>query len=839
MTQPSLTDPDLSEALDTPVMRQYLDLKKNHPDSILFFRMGDFYEMFLEDAKTAAPLLDLALTRRQNAIPMAGIPYHSMDGYLARLIGAGLRVAIAEQVVDETNPKLMRRLVTRIVSPGTAIEDSLLPESRHSYLIAVIPDTNEKNRVGVALADVATGDFRAFDLASDDLNNFLFKHEPVEILTLADFRSVLKQPGLPVPMLLEDWKGAPAEGLRQIEERFAMKGRTLGFPDGSLAPGACSLIIHYLASSFPTGPFPLPAPIFMGKSESVIALDEETIRNLELVESARGGEERTLFSVLNQCQTAAGRRLLRECILEPLHDVAQIELRQAAVEEGLLALSRGPLQRELLPVRDLERILTRLARGGGGPQDFNAVRSTIAAYDALKGKISEAAFHCFVRNKPDINEIANLAALKKTLGDVVVDDPPPVLGGGDFVRTGVRPDLDEARSARQEGAAWILAYEEEEKAKAGIPLKVRYNRVHGYYIEVTKSYVGSTPSHFKRRQTLLGAERYSTDRLAVLEEKIQGAESVIERAEKEEFERLAELVVSSAATLKILMQALASLDVALSLAQVAGRFAWTRPRLLSGDSPQIRIEEGRHPVVEAYLETGEYFVPNNLELGGQHTLAILTGPNMAGKSTYIRQTALIQLLAQIGSFVPARKASLPVCDGIFTRIGAADNLSRGESTFYVEMLETARILRRATERSLVILDEVGRGTSTYDGLSIAWAIVEALSSGKNPFVLFATHYHELTSLDSRDGVFNLTMEVREIDGQIHFLRKVRDGAADRSYGIHVAELAGLPENVLRRAREKLTELEGSGGKKAKSVRFREKPVQELLLFSDNESSARN
>ncbi|MCE9599095.1 MAG: DNA mismatch repair protein MutS [Spirochaetia bacterium] len=840
MSQPSLTDPELKEALDTPVMRQFLDLKRSYPDSILFFRMGDFYEMFLEDAKTAAPILDLALTRRQNAIPMAGVPYHSMDGYLARLIAAGLRVAIAEQAIDEANPKLMRRLVTRVVSPGTVIEDSLLPESAHSYLIAVIPESkaSDKPRVGVALADVATGDFRAFDLAADELSNFLFKNAPVETLTVADFRNILKQPGLPQPMLLEDWKAEPQEGLRQIEQRFSMKARTLGFPEDSLAPGACGLVIHYLAQSFPTGPFPLPAPVFGGRSDSVLSLDEETIRNLELVQSARGGEERTLLSVLNRCQTAAGRRLMRECVLEPLNNLKEIETRQASVEELAKSMGRSNVQKELLAVRDLERILTRLARGGGGPQDFNAVRSTISAYYSVKQHVPDNAFHCFVRTKPEISALESLKELQQTLNDVVLEEPPPVLGSADFIRRGIRPELDEARSAREEGAGWILAYEEEEKTKAGIPLKIRYNRVHGYYIEVTKSYVASVPGHFKRRQTLLGAERYSTDRLAVLEEKIQGAESVIERAEKEEFERLSELVVSNADKLKNLMLALASLDVALALAHVAERFSWTRPQLARPEKPESRelvIEEGRHPVVEAYLEMGEHFVPNGLKLGALRSLAILTGPNMAGKSTFIRQTALIQLLAQIGSFVPAKKAILPLCDGIFTRIGAADNLSRGESTFYVEMLETARILRRATGRSLVILDEVGRGTSTYDGLSIAWAIVEALSSGKGPLVLFATHYHELTGLDSREGVFNLTMEVREIDGQIHFLRKVRDGAADRSYGIHVAELAGIPDSVLRRAREKLSELEASGGKKARSLRFREKATQEPSLFSDTES----
>lgn len=810
-------DAALKDALDTPVMRQYLDLKKMHPESILFFRMGDFYEMFLEDAISAAPILDVALTRRQGVVPMAGIPYHSVDSYLARLIAAGRRVAIAEQAVDEENPKLMRRLVTRVVSPGTVIEESLLPESAHSYLAAVALSPDE-TICGIALSDITTSDFRAYEVSTQEAAGFLLKIGPAEILTTAHSRSVVATPGLPPAVILEEWKGQTEEGARQMERIFHMKARTLDFADSSPASGACSLVIHYLMASFPTGNFPLPAPVFMRGDEDSALLDEETVRNLELTRNQRGTEERTLFSVLNRCRTAAGRRLLRECLLEPLKKESRLIERLDAVEHMLSKReAKSAVESCLNSVRDLERIIARLSRGRGGPQDFHSVRSCIQAFSDIEKLLGQwSGFDSFLRNPSDASEISTLVALRSILEEAVVDDPPAVLGGAPFIREGIRPELDLAMKAREEGAAWVLAYEEEEKAAAGIPIKVRFNRIHGYYIEVTKSYVKSVPDHFKRRQTLLSAERYTTDRLSELEEKIQGAEGIIEKAEKQEFERLSELVLNSALALKHLMNSLASVDVVCALASTADRFSWTRPEFSREGFLDVSL--GRHPVVEAYMETGDHFVPNSLSMRGDR-LGILTGPNMAGKSTFIRQTALIQLLAQIGSFVPAGRAVLPLCDGIFTRIGASDNLSRGESTFFVEMIETARILRRATAHSLVILDEVGRGTSTYDGLSIAWAIVEALSDRRS-LVLFATHYHELTALDQKPGIFNLTMDVREIEGKIHFLRKVREGAADRSYGIHVAELAGIPDSVLRRAKEKLFELESRPGKKAKSVRLK-------------------
>lgn len=815
---------ELREALDTPVMRQYMEIKRAYPDCVLLFRMGDFYEMFLEDAVRAAPVLDVALTRRQNAIPMAGVPYHSVDTYLARLITAGIRVAIAEQTEDPANPKLMKRVVARVVSPGTVIEEALLPESSHSYIAACL---RGENTWGVALADVATGDFSACEILPEDLESFLFSREVREILCRAEDRARLKMPGLPEGFALEEWKSSVEEGARQIAQKFGVRPDLLGFPAASPALGACGLAIHYLSECFPGSALPVPAPVFKAENGEVMLLDEETIRNLELLESARGGEDHTLFSVINHAATAAGRRRLREILTGPLCRREAILLRLDSVEHYVEKHQERVRTLQVLSnVRDLERILTRLSRGRGGPQDFRSVQKAVAALYDLQGPAAELAVRGFGSSMPD----AAVSQLASEIERSVVEDPPAVLGGFGFVKSGVREDLDFAVRARAEGAQWILDYEEEEKRAAKIPLKVKYNRVHGYYIEVTKSNALSVPAHFKRRQTLLAAERYTTERLAQLEEKIQGADVVIERAEKEEFERLQELVLEQSGNLKKVMLCLAAIDASCSLAAASVRFQWVRPEFTDEG---FSIADGRHPVVEAHLTGGEAFTPNSLNMDAGHTLAILTGPNMAGKSTFIRQTALIQLLAQIGSFVPAKKAVLPLTDGIYTRIGASDNLSRGESTFYVEMLETARILRRATRQSLVILDEVGRGTSTYDGLSIAWAIAEALTAEERPTVLFATHYHELTALEHRPGVFNLTMDVREIEGRIHFLRKVREGAADRSYGIHVAELAGIPDSVIRRAKEKLSELESRSTRKPRTVRI-SRDTEDYSLFNSSE-----
>lgn len=810
------------DPLDTPIMRQYLELKSHNPDAILFFRLGDFYEMFLDDAMNAAPIMDVTLTRRQNNIPMAGVPYHNAEPYIARLLEAGRKVAIAEQSIDPSNPKLMMRSITRVISPGTIIEDELLTGESHNYLMAVVPDGLA---AGLSLADVSTGDFFCLRASAPDeaglhrlIRDAYARYGPREILVpssgAAQLEELLPEARNIVP--LEEWRASPLEGRRLLTAAYGDL-KSLGFlseKDAALA--ASGLILYYIQTSFPSKKIRLSAPVVREES-SVMRLDEQTIRNLDLVYNAQErGVTRTLFSVMNFCRTQPGRRALKEALLHPLTDAGEIRRRQEGAAFLIASTEiRSRLEEALGGISDLERVTARMAAGRALPRDFQAVRGTIRAgaeIYLILGKHLDAA-----GIPPALDQLA--ADIEKW----VEADPPSLLGKGPFLRTGVRADLDTAREARDKGTAWIAEFEAEEKKRTGISnLRVRYNRVTGYAVEITKSNLANVPPDYVRRQTLLGQERFTCPRLQELETAIAGAEETIERAEKEEFERLVGLVLSHMDALASLMHDLARLDFTTSLALSALRWNWVRPEIVPDRA--FEVYEGRHPVVEAWLPDDAQFIPNDIVLGGEdRVFAVLTGPNMAGKSTYIRQAALIQLMAQVGSYIPARKARLSLADGIFTRIGASDNLTRGESTFYVEMLETARILHRCTDRSLVIMDEVGRGTSTYDGLSIAWALVEYLSgSGPRPRVLFATHYHELTSLDDRPGVFNLTMDVREQDGTVVFLRKVREGAADDSYGIHVARLAGLPEKLLVRAEEKLRELERDMEEKQKARPRRKK-----------------
>lgn len=810
------------DPLDTPIMRQYLELKSQNPDAILFFRLGDFYEMFLDDAMNAAPIMDVTLTRRQNNIPMAGVPYHNAEPYIARLLEAGRKVAIAEQSVDPANPKLMMRSITRVISPGTIIEDELLTGESHNYLFAVVPDGTS---AGLSLADVSTGDFfclRATAAEEEGLDRLIrdafARYGPREILIPSSsatwLGALLPEARNVVPV--EDWRASPLEGRRLLTTAYG-DIKSLGFfPEKDAALAAAGLILSYIQTSFPTKKIRLSPPV-VREEGSVMRLDEQTIRNLDLVYNAQErGVTRTLFSVMNFCRTPPGRRALKEALLHPLTDPAEIGRRQDGAAYLIHSSEiRRQLEEALLGVSDLERVTARIAAGRALPRDFQAVRGTIRAggeiYRILGGNLGAGGVS------------AALEGLASEIEKCVEGDPPSLLGKGPFLRPGVRPDLDTAREARDKGTAWIAEFESQEKKRTGISnLRVRYNRVTGYAVEITKSNLGNVPADYVRRQTLLGQERFTCPRLQELETAIAGAEETIDKVEKEEFERFIPLVLSQTEELASLMHDLARLDFTNSLAAAAVRWNWEKPEIVPERS--FEIHAGRHPVVEAYLDEAVPFIPNDILLSGDdRVFAVLTGPNMAGKSTYIRQAALIQLMAQVGSYVPARRARLSAADGIFTRIGASDNLTRGESTFYVEMLETARILNRCTDRSLVIMDEVGRGTSTYDGLSIAWALVEYLSGpGPRPRVLFATHYHELTSLDDRPGVFNLTMDVRESDGTVVFLRKVREGAADDSYGIHVARLAGLPEQLLARAEEKLRELEHDMEEKQKARPRRKK-----------------
>ena len=846
-----------TDPLDTPVMRQYQTLKQKYPHAILFFRMGDFYELFLEDAQKAAPLMEVALTNRQGQIPMAGIPYHSAELYVSRLLEKGYHVAIAEQETDPHNPHLMCRRVRRVITPGTVVEEKLLNSLSHNYLMAMV---HNHECYGVALADISTGDFFTFELkkysSREDLarpNGYIKKSEllqvfrdqyakfsPREVLVPVELynelRSSPEQKNSLTLIAIEDWKASPLEGRHQIEKHYKQSLKGLGYEkERSISLGAASLILHYVQQNFPDEDFALQAPLFRSMTEHFMQFDEHSIRNLEIIQNQNErGNERTLYSILDLCQTSAGKRFLRESLLLPLLDLKRIHKRQRIVNHFVQqrALS-GTIQEELKGISDIERILSRIGAGRGAPRDLLAVTLTIQK--ALR--LSALFQKCKLNNEDNHEEnwSSNLIVVPEELSSLAMriqrevhpEAPALLPGSTPFLQSGLDERLDKARQAAQEGSNWIINFEKEERQRIGVnSLRVKYNKIHGYFIEISRQQAKQVPSDYYRRQTLVGYERFSNQKLTELETILNESESIIQKIEQERFKDLCQAVLAKGKEIKKLMRQLARLDFFLSLANVAFKKGWVMPKIHT--ESKIEIKAGRHPVVEHYLPVGEKFSPNDLSLDSQsRALAILTGPNMAGKSTYIRQIALIQLLAQIGSFVPAESASLGVRDRIFTRIGAGDNLTRGESTFFVEMLETARILNQSTRQSLVIMDEVGRGTSTYDGLSLAWAIVEHLTNprGARPLTLFATHYHELTALDQNPGIFNLTMEVHEQDGEVLFLHRVRSGVADRSYGIHVAHLAGLPRSLIQRAQQKLEELEAKGtlAPEAQSALFASKP----------------
>jgi len=812
------------DPLQTPFMRQYLEIKSGYPDAILFFRMGDFYELFLEDAKIAAPLMDVALTKRQGDIPMCGVPYHSADIYIQRLLGAGKKIAVAEQTVDPANPKLMSRRVVRVISAGTLIEDDLLSPGKASYLMAVAGDLR---RPGVALADISTGEFFALEAAAVDsdvesdltlsLRDIYYSRRPGEILAagpmIEHLKKLLAETGVQITPL-EAYRASVSEGWRRIEANFAVKPKALGFEEDHAALGAVSLILHYLDQAFPEKRPQLEAPSFRESTAQHLMLDERTIRNLNLFEPA----ETSVLSLFS-CRTAPGRRSLRDCILRPLVDDEQINDRLDAVEHLIQkADTSRALYDALGTVFDLERILSRVDGGRCRPADFRAVISTVRAAVDIASILRDAAPFAFFEVD------SSLIAFADDLDEEIVEEPAALPGASPFLRDGRNAALDDARKARTEGARWILDLEEKERNATGIAtLKIRFNRVTGYYIEISKGQTQNAPDHYERKQTLVTGERYTTPELKEIERKILSADAVMEEAEQAAFDRLVVELQKHRTPLRRMMQSLASVDVLLAFSHIARQARWVRPEIVQ--TGEITLEESRHPVVEKFLPTGVRFTANDVRLNRtDRSFALLTGPNMAGKSTYIRQVALIQLLAQVGSFVPARRARITPVDRIFTRIGAQDDLARGESTFFVEMLETSAILRRFTPRSLIIMDEVGRGTSTYDGLSIAWAIAEFLTEGAmRPAVLFATHYHELTALEERTGFVNLTMDVRESDGRVIFLHRVKEGVADRSYGIHVARLAGLPGPVVDRASELLQAFEERSLRESEALELRGTP----------------
>jgi DNA mismatch repair protein MutS len=800
---------------DTPVMRQYQELKSAHPHAILFFRLGDFYEMFGDDARVAAPLLGLVLTARQD-VPMCGVPSHSFKHYVAKLLRAGHKVAIAEQM-EQPSPekKLVRRAVTRMITPGTVIEDELLEPTATNFLVAVEHDIVGW---GAACIDVSTGEFWATQALNDrgcrKLLDLLARVRPAEVLVTREAAETLS--------LREalDPRACVTLYQRPPSDETALWASGPVWANHHLAARAALTCRRYVADA----QFHMREVLAPSYRESTaeMQLDETAIRTLELVDSSSGEKRHTLWGLLDRCRTPMGSRTLKRWILHPSTDLSEIALRQNCVEDLFdRADARAELSGLLRGFADLPRVVSRLATRQAGPRDLAALRASLQALPALSEWLAAASLcpGLSVLSEQIRESAAALAHCRETLAAALNDTVPARLSDGGLIRAGHDAELDELRLLRGDSQSFLEKLEAQEREATGIgSLKAGYNSVFGYYFEVTKTHAAKVPARYTRKQTLTNAERYITPELKELENRILGAEEKIARVEARLFEDLRETALRHHDALLRLAALLAELDVFTALAEAAATMDFVKPVVdLSHD---LVIEDGRHPVLAALLPAGT-FVPNALDLdGADRQILVLTGPNMSGKSTYLRQNALIALMAQIGSFVPARTAKIGVVDRILTRIGAQDALAQGQSTFMVEMRETSHILKSASARSLLVLDEVGRGTSTFDGISIAWAVIEHLSKAyaagsprRGPRVLFATHYFELTELaKTLAGVSNANVEAREwtnADGrtEVVFLHKISDGPADRSYGIHVAALAGLPADLIARAQDILTELE--------------------------------
>lgn len=804
--------PELASEQLTPMLRHYLEVKAAHPDALVFYRMGDFYELFLDDAVVAAPVLEVTLTARhkgrENETPMCGVPYHALDTYLARAVRAGFKVAICDQVEDPATAKgLVRREVVRVVTPGTLSDPGLL-EAGEENLLAVL--LWERTGGAIAFLEVSTGLFEVQRVADTS--------EAVEALELARPREVLV--GGTAPVELESWlelrvacrtQLAPADvprAERAADElrRQLLTGslRGFGLEDDEPATRAAALAVRYARDTQRVELVHLRSLVVREGVDRMV-LDATTLANLDVLQNARDGSKRhSLLGAVDATRSAAGARRLRTWLQRPLRDRDTIELRHLAVGE---LVGRPETRRELgaglARVADLERLAARAVLGSITPREAGALRETLVVVPGLLERAAGSGSPLLV----ELGCVEPVTLLRDELARVLAVDPAASVADGGVVASGLDPDLDRARSLAHGVRQVILEREVAERERTGIPsLKIRYNRVFGYYIEVTKAHAKSVPADYIRKQTLVGAERYVTPEIKALEEEVLAAEERQLVLEKLWWDRLVVHIVASAAPLRTLARALADLDVLVGFAEVAAKRGWVAPRMGPLGGP-IRVRDGRHPIVEA--TTREAFVPNDVELDPETSqVVVLTGPNMGGKSTWLRQIALLCLLAQAGSFVPAAAAELAVIDRIFTRVGASDDLARGESTFMVEMIETARILHHATRDSLVILDEVGRGTSTFDGLALAWAIVEFLHERCGAKTVFATHYHQLTELAALlPRVVNRTMAVREWQDKIVFLKRVVDGASDKSYGLQVAKLAGLPAQVVARAAEVLGNLE--------------------------------
>jgi DNA mismatch repair protein MutS len=819
----------------TPLMRQYAAVKKEHPTALLFFRLGDFYELFFDDAVVASKELQITLTSRNKekgiAIPMCGVPYHAAEGYIGKLIRRGFKVAICEQMEDpRLAKKLVRREVTRVVTPGTAADSSL--GSEENNFLAALAQVGDC--VGFAALDLSTGEFRATEFSGDNamrrVQEELEQLRPKELLfgsAAPLFEktgakplgfAVAGQPrrlSLQGPALtetpLEDWIFAPDHALPLLENHFGVLSlEGFGLAGRTAAASAAGAILYYVRST-QRGSLDHVDRIGWYERQNCLVLDAVTVRNLELIEPLFAGTDAgvTLFRSIDAAVTPMGKRLLRAWLLRPSLDLGEINARLDAVEAGAKGIiAREELRRALDGVLDLERLLSRVTLETANPRDVLALAASLRKTPAIKQAVARLTAARMQLLHAALDELSDL---RERIEQTIVPEPPLSFADGGVIAAGLDRDLDELRELSRNSKAVLAQIEQRERGRTGISsLKVKFNSVFGYYIEVSKANLHLVPQDYDRKQTLVGAERFTTPELKEYEAKILDAQEKIVEIERRLFTELRTAIAAEAKRIRQTALALAEVDVLGSLAHIAALRNYCRPQFVDG-AGEIEIIEGRHPVIEQQELAGgsERFVPNDLYLNNTtHNILLLTGPNMGGKSTYLRQTALIVILAQMGSFVPARSAKLSIVDRVFTRIGASDNLARGRSTFMVEMTETAAILHTATGRSLILLDEVGRGTATYDGLAIAWAAVEYLHARVRAKTLFATHYFELTELaEQLEGVKNYHVSVKETGGGIVFLRKVEPGAADRSYGIEVAKLAGLPNEVVERAREVLVQHE--------------------------------
>ncbi|MDX1590957.1 MAG: DNA mismatch repair protein MutS [Balneolaceae bacterium] len=830
----------------TPLMRQYFEIKEKHPGTVLLFRVGDFYETFSDDAVLISQELGITLTKRNNGgdqTPLAGFPYHALDTYLPKLVKRGFRVAICEQTEDpesakKAGKKIVDREVTEITTPGITMSEKLLQHKRNNYIASVFW---AGGTAGVAFSDISTGEFALSQVSKPELESLLQSLQPAEILLQKKYKN-----NLPADLKeynithIEDWVYEGDYGYKLLTDHFkthSLKG--YGVEDLEIAHTAAGSLLHYMQETQKSSLGHLRR-LYAYENADYMSLDGSTKRNLELTSSMQeGGTEGTLISILDETSTAMGGRLLRKWIMRPMKQIKPIEERLEAVQVLVKDhVRREDLREELGQVGDLERLISRISVGRTNARDLKQLQLSLEQVPKVKMQIANSDNFLL----GSINErLKMMIDLQERIEKALVDEPPASIRDGGMFADGFDGDLDELREIARDGKTYIAKIKDKLAKEAGIPsLKIGYNKVFGYYIEVTNTHKDKVPEHFIRKQTLVNSERYITPELKEVEEKVLSAEDRSKTLEGELFEELRMYVAGFADEIQQIAQALAELDCIQSLAEVAFRNSYVRPEVNGGDV--IDVKRGRHPVVEKTLPAGEPFIPNDIHLdNSEFQILMITGPNMAGKSIILRQTGLLVLMAQIGSFVPAEKATIGLVDKIFTRVGASDNLAAGESTFLVEMNEAANILNNATPKSLILLDEVGRGTSTFDGLSIAWSLSEYLHNKPEVAAktLFATHYHELNELESRyERIKNFNVQVKEHDGKVIFLRKLVRGGADHSYGIQVANMAGLPDVVINRAKEILANLEshsldvshegnGAIGKTAKKKEAARKTVQEV------------